>query len=89
MIKLLFAIIMCTGSMEPTFMCGDRVPLTSDFNLTVGDVYVYDVRYNNRSHYIIHRLVGINGSFATFKGDNAPNNETIKTELIKYKVIEK
>ena len=87
MIPLLFALLMCTGSMEPTLIGGDRIALTSEFNLTQGDIYVYGIPRGNQTHYVIHRLEQLNKTHAYFVGDGYRGGEWINTELIKYRFV--
>ena len=72
-----------SGSMLPTINSSSIVTVTSEFNLTEGEIYIY----RKAARLVIHRLVCINkDGLLFFKGD--ANNAT-DSPITKDKVVEK
>ncbi len=87
----------CTGSMRPTFECGDLVLLYapgSPSELRIGDIAVYHIgsQYTYCDFaglYIIHRIMSFDGTYYWFKGDaNSSEDDCgIPFGLITAKVV--
>ena len=84
-----------TNSMGTTLDCHDTVYFTvvlSGDKLKVGEIYAYRPQYDRwpglvPGDWILHRLVAINGTQLTFKGDNNPSEDPVVTrQYVNFKV---
>lgn len=75
-----------TGSMEPFITSTAKIFYKYDFELDVGDIYVYHVPETNKD--VIHRLVYIDDDYCFFKGDhNVYIDKKINCSQIIKKVV--
>ncbi len=76
-----------SGSMIPTINRGELVllqPLQNASNIKIGDIVVFQMG----DEIICHRVISINGSMVTTKGDSLRSTvETFPASLIKYKAV--
>jgi len=73
-----------TGSMKPTLDYQDEIYYSTDFEIKVGDMYVY--KKENEGYTILHRLVYRDGDWCFFKGDN---NYYIDTKVNCSKIVKR
>jgi signal peptidase len=76
--------VVLSGSMEPTLSVNDLVVIREAESYQVGDVVVFQERYN----LVIHRLVSIDGDTAVTQGDaNNTPDAPIELSQIKGKLV--
>ncbi len=73
-----------SGSMEPTLHKGDLLFVKEKTEFNIGDIVVYQ----SEGILVVHRIVDIEGSIITTKGDaNNTSDEPFSSEYIKGKVV--
>lgn len=90
-----FGRIECSGSMKPTFSCNNTLIITDTFeqsDIRVGDVVYYKSSIDFSDiypdvEYVVHRVIGIQGSNYTIRGDVGGMEEIVPYLSIKYKVL--
>lgn len=75
-----------TGSMSPCISYGDTMYYEREFDLNIGDVYVFN--NSKRNGTILHRLMYIDGDWCFFKGDhNTVMDEKINCSNVLLRLI--
>jgi len=73
-----------SGSMLPWIYAGTTIALERTNDVRAGDVAVYE---KEDGGCVIHRIIGEQGEYWIFKGDNNPTTEVIEKSRVTYRLV--
>lgn len=78
-----------SNSMMPTFKKGDFIIVKKQKEYNIGDIITFEIKEENNTYYVTHRIIQKNGNEYITKGDdnNKRDDNVIFENAIKGKVI--